>query len=172
MSICAGRLQPVLTLVVHGEGGVLAVAEIVGGIGQIHTLGDALGIVAAGIYALALLAVHDGRAGVLTEGQLALGGHLGVAQHGECHKLIVFAGLGVREDFGYHRVVLAAEHEGVVVGALAGQYGQSLRVDDQKLVAAPVLDMYIVTGEMVILGSVGAERKHRLVLERFGSHIG
>ena len=80
---------------VHGEGSVLAVAQVVGGVGLVHTVADVFLVVGAGEYILAFLAVHDGGAGVLAEGQLALGGHLGIAKHGQSHELVVLAGFGV-----------------------------------------------------------------------------
>ena len=55
--------------------------------------------------------MDDGGTGVLTQGELALGSHLGIAQEGECYILVIVAGLGVAENLGHLLVVSAAEEE-------------------------------------------------------------
>ncbi len=157
-------------LLVHSEGGVLRVAEVVGGICEVHALRELLGVVAAGEDVLAFLAVDDGRAGVLAEGKLSLGGHLGVAEHGEGDKLVVFGGFGVAKDFCHHGVVLAAEHERIVVGALAGKHGEGFGIDHEEFMTAPVLDTYIVGGEVIVLRGVRPEGEHGGVVEWFCCH--
>ena len=133
-------------------------------------MGEFLLVVASGIYVLAFLTVDDGGTGVLAEGELALGSHLGIAEHCEGHELVVFARFRVMEDFGHHFVVLAAEHECVVVSTLTCDHGESLGVDNEEFVTSPVFNFHVVGGEMIVLGSVGAEGEHLLIFKRFCRH--
>ena len=165
-----GEVAAGVDLVVHGQGSVLRVAEIVGGIGVVDAVRNHFGIVAAGEHILAFFGVADGCARVLAEGELAFGGDIGVAEHGESDKLVVFGSFGVGEDFGDHGIVFATEHEGIVVGALACEDAESFRLDHEKFVTAPVLDFDIVGGEVVVLGGVGTEGEHFLILEGFCGH--
>ena len=55
--------------------------------------------------------MDDGRTRVLTQGELALGRHLGIAQEGERYILVVVAGLGVAQDLRHLLVVGTAEEE-------------------------------------------------------------
>ncbi len=165
-----GEVAAGVYLVIHCEGGVLRVAQVVSGICDIDALRDALLVVTACVDVLAFLAVADGRAGVLAEGELALGGHLGVAEHGEGYKLVVLGCFGIGEYLGHHLVVLATEHECVVMGTCPGKHGESLWIYYEKLMASPVFDLYIVGSEFIIFGCVGSQREHRLILKRFCSH--
>ncbi len=156
--------------IVHVEGGVLRVAEVVGGVGEVNAFRQTFFVVAAGEHALAFFAVDNSRAGVLAEGKLALGCHLGVAEHREGDKFVVFACFGVGEDFSHHGVVLAAEHESVVVCALACKHCEGLGVDNEEFVSAPVLNFHVVGSEVIIFCGVFANGEHRLVFERFCCH--
>ena len=156
--------------VIHVQRSVLRVAEVVGGVGVRHTARNLLGVVASGVDALPLFAVHDGGAGILAEGELALSGDFGVAQHCERHELIVIRCLGVVQNLSNHLVMLAAEHEGIVVRGLAGKHGERLRINNEEFMATPVFHLHIVGSKAVILSGIGAERKHRLIMERFSCH--
>ena len=68
--------------------------------------------------------MNDGGAGVLTEGQDALAGCLGIAQELQCHILVVLRSLGVGQDFCHLLVVLAAQHELHVVECLLGKQSE------------------------------------------------
>lgn len=133
-----------IDLVIHIQGGVLAIAEIIGSICVIHTVRDIFLIVSAGPDRLAFGSVNYSSAGVLTERELTHCSDLGIAQHCECHKLIVLAGFGVRQDFGHHLVMLATQHKGIVVCCLTRQNAQCLRIDHEHLVTVPILNLDIV----------------------------
>ena len=115
-----GEIAAGVHLVIHGEGSVLGVAEIVGGVGVVDAARNLFGIVASGEHHLALFAVHDGCSGVLTEGEHTLGCYLGVTQHGEGHVFVVCRSFGVVQYVGHHLIVLAAQHERIVVCGLTG----------------------------------------------------
>ena len=55
--------------------------------------------------------MDDGGTGVLTQGELALGSHLGIAQEGERYILVIVTGLGVAQDLGHLLIVSTAEKE-------------------------------------------------------------
>ncbi len=165
-----GQVAACVHLVVHVQRRVLAVAEIVGGVGKIHTLRNLFGIVAAGEHQLAFLGMADGCACVLAERQCALGGHFGIAQHGKGHIAVVVARFGVLKYFRNHHIVLATQHEGIVVCGLAGKHGEGFRFHDKELMPTPGLGAHIVGSQMVIFCSVGSQGKHFLVVKRFCCH--
>ncbi len=166
-----GKVAAGVHLVVHGKRRVLAVAQVVGGICEVYAVRYFLLVVAAGVHVLAFFAVHDCRAGILAERKLAFCSHFGIAEHGESHELVVLACFGVGKDFSHHGVVLATEHESVVVGSLTRQHGKRLGVYDKELVPAPCFGADIFGSEVVVLGSVRSQRKHFLVMKRFCCHI-
>ena len=91
-------------------------------------LGEPLGVVAAGPDLLALLADDGGGAGVLAEGQDAVGGDLGVACSIISATMRSFSrGLGVVEDGGDLREVGRAQGEVDRLDRLVGEQGEALR---------------------------------------------
>ena len=166
-----GEVAAGVHLVVHVEGSVLRVAEVVLGVGVIDAFGDLLFVVATGVDKLSLLAVYDGCAGVLAHGELPFGRYFGVAQHGESYILVVGRGLGIGEDLGHHEIVLAAEHESVVVCGLTREHREGFRVDYKKLVSAPVFGLDIVRCKVVILSGILPEGEHLLVVKGFSCHM-
>ena len=165
-----GEVAAGVHLVVHVQGSVLRIAQVALGVGVVNAFRDFLGVVAAGVDQLAFFAVADSCAGVLTERQLAFGGDLSITQHCKSHKFVVVGGFGIMKNLSYHLVMLAAEHEGIVVGGLTGKHGECFGVNDEKLMSAPVFRLHIVGCEVVILCGVGTEGKHFLIVERFCSH--
>ncbi len=138
------KIAACIHFVVHVQRRILAVTQIVGSVGQIYTFGYTFFVVASGVNVLSFFCMTDGCACILTEWQCSFGCHFCIAQHREGYEFVVFAGFGIGENFGYHGIVFATQHESIVVGGLAGQYGECLRVYDQKFVAAPVFNFYIV----------------------------
>ena len=167
----SGEVAAGVHFIIHGEGSVLRIAEIILGVGLIHAERDFLFIVATGPYLLALVSCADACAGVLAEREHALGGHFGVAEHGESHEAVVVRCLIVVKYPGYHLVVLAAEHKRAVVRGNVGQKSQGFRVNYEHLMAVPVLYLYIVFGDELVFGGIRAERERLLIVERFGWHI-
>ncbi len=166
-----GEIAAGVHLVVHVERRVLRVAEIVLGVGLVDAFGNFLFVIAACPYLLAFVGGTYRCAGVLTEGEHALGGNLGIAEHGESHKLVVLRRFGVMENLGHHLVMLAAQHERAVVGTYIGQKGKGLGGDHKHLVAVPVLGFHALFGEELILGGVSSEREHFLIMKGFCCHI-
>ncbi len=131
-------------LFVHGERRVLAVAQVIGGVGEVYAVRYFLFVVTSGKYVLSFRSVADGSAGVLAEWKLTFCGHFGIAEHGESYKLVVLACFGVRQNLGHHEVVLAAQHEGIVVRSLTGEDCKGLGVNNEEFVAAPVLGADVI----------------------------
>ena len=165
-----GEVAAGVDFVVHVEGRVLRVAQIVLSVGEIDAFGYALFVVAAGVDVLAFLADADGRAGVLAEGELTFCSYFGVAEHREGDEFVVLACFGVVKDLGHHFVVLAAQHECVVVSGLTGEHGESFGINHEDVVAAPVFDFHIVGCEMIVFRVVFRHGEHFLIVERFGRH--
>ena len=115
--------------------------------------------------------MDDGGTRVLAEGELSLAGHLGIAQEGECHVLVVVAGLGVGQDAGHLLVVLAAQQEVHVAEGLCGEHGECLwtYLEDGFTLKLAYADSLF--REQVILGFVFAQLEHVGILEfRFCCH--
>jgi hypothetical protein len=95
-------------------------------VGVEDAAGDGLLVAAAGEHQLALLALHDGGAGVLAHGQHAAGGDVGVLQQVEGHEAVVGRRLGVVEDRCAAGQVAGPQVVGDVVHRLGGQGGERL----------------------------------------------
>ena len=85
-------------LLVHVEGHGLGVAEVLLGVGLVDPSGEVLLVLHAGPDLLALLADDGGGAGVLAEGELELGGDLGVRKKAMATPLSFMEASGSRED--------------------------------------------------------------------------
>ena len=168
-----GEVVPAVDLLVHGQRHGLGVAEVLLGVGLPDALGEVEGVVDAGPDLLALLGDDGGGAGVLAEGQQALRGDFGVAQHGEGDAAVVGRGLGVGEDGGDLLEVRGAEHEGAVLHRLVGEDLEGLGFDDQHVLVAELLDLHEVGGrvDFAVLGRVGPEGEHFLVFEGGSAHV-
>jgi hypothetical protein len=107
------------------------------------------------------------------KGRNALGGDLGVAEHGQSDAAVVGRGLLVVEDGGHLREVGGAEHEGAILHGLVGEEGEGFGFDDQHLLVAELLDLHEVGGgvELAVLGGVGPEGEHFLVFEGGSAHV-
>lgn len=110
-----GKVASGVHLVIHIEGSVLRITQIILGICLVDTLGNLLLIIAACPHLLTLVTGADGCARIPTERKNALGCHFGVAQHGQCHIFVVFRRLGIMKDLRHHLVVFTAKHERAVV---------------------------------------------------------
>ena len=100
---------------VHVQRSVLAVAQILLGVGIEDTKAQGLFVLETGPDLLAFLAMDDGRTGVLAEGKDALYGSLRIAQELQGHIFVIVAGLGVLEDGRHLLIVGAAKHKLAVV---------------------------------------------------------
>ena len=77
-------------LVVHVEGSILRVTQIVVHEGVVYTARKGFLVLKAGPHLLAFLTMYNGGAGVLAEGQNALAGCFGVAKELQGHIAVVF----------------------------------------------------------------------------------
>ena len=152
-------------LLVHVQRRVLGVAQVLLGIGGVDAGRKHLGVVTAGPHVLALLGDHAGRAGVLADRQHVVRGHLGVAQHGKGHFLVVARGFGVGKDLGHLLVVGRAQAEGDLAHGLVGQHLQPLRIDLEHFLAVEGLGGHILGGafQQPEFGRILAEREGILI---------
>ena len=139
-----GEVALSVHLVVHGERCVLRVAQVFSGVGVVNAARDGFFVAEARPHLLSFFAVHDSRARVLAEGQLALGGYLGVAQEGEGYVLVVVGSLGVGEDFSHLLVVGAAQEERHVAEGLANHLGNALGLDFENGVSLELAEAHVV----------------------------
>lgn len=165
-----GEVAAGVDLIIHGEGCVLRISEIVFSISLVYAERDFFFVIASGPNLLTLVSGADRCAGVLTEREDAFSSDLGIAQHGESYKLVVFACLRVIEYFGNHLIVFAAQHKRAVVRSDVGQKCKSFRFNDEHFVAAPVFDRDIVFGNQLIFRSVRTHLKGLLIMEGFCRH--
>ncbi len=166
-----GKIASGVDLIEHCQRRILRIAKIVFGVGEVDTFGKTFLVAAAcDIYILSLVAVDYSCACILTERELSLGCHFGIAQHGKSHELVVFAGFGIVKYLSHHLVVLPAKHESVVVRGLTREHRESFGINDEHLVTVPILGLHIVGCQKIILRSVSRHWKHLLISEWFGCH--
>ena len=120
-----GQVALGVHFLVHRQRCILRIAQVVLRVGIIHTVTQCLFVAVARPYLLPFLAVYDSRTRVLTERQLPLASHLGIAQEGESHIFVVRTGFGVAQYLGYLLVVAAAEHKTHVVESLLRHLGEA-----------------------------------------------
>ncbi len=118
-----------VNLFIHIQRGVLRIAQVVLDIGVVHPLRQGGLIASAGPDALTFFTHDDRGAGVLTGGQNAFGGDIGVAQELQGDVFVVFAGFRVVQDIRHLLLMRRAKHKGGVVEGMLRQKGQRLRVN-------------------------------------------
>ena len=159
------KVRAGVDLAVHVEWCHLRVAQVVAQVHVVHTARDRGLVVARGEDVLAPLGLDDRGARVLTSGQYAAGGDVGVAQQVERHEPIVARGLGVVEDRADLRqmtgaqVVVDLEHRGR--RELGDRRGGD--AEERPRRGLDLLDP--LGGEEAIVGRVGTEGEDVLVLE-------
>ena len=134
-------------------------------VGVEHAPGDGRLVAAAGQHELALLALHDGGAGVLARGQHAAGGDVGVLQQLEGDEAVVGRRLGVVEDGRQLGEVAGPQQVGDVAHGLAGEQRERLGLDLQEALAGGLEGRHAVGREQPVGGVVRPERQQVLVGE-------
>jgi len=155
---------------VHVERDHLRITEVFLGVGLVDPLAQVFGVVGARPDLLAFLGDDRGRAGVLTEGEDALRGDLGVAQHREGDVAVVRRRAGVVEDGGDLLEVFCPQQERTIAQGLGRQVGQCLGVDLEDLPAGQHRRGEIVRGQQAIGSFVRAERERFLVAKGRDRH--
>ena len=164
VNLC-GQVALRVNLVVHREGRILRVAEVLLRVGEVNALGDGLFVAIARPDLLALLAVNDSRTRVLAEGELALGRHFRIAQEGQGHVLVVGRGFGVGQNLGHLLIVRAAQEEGNVAEGLVNHLGEALGFYFENRVAFKLAHTHVVLAEVIVLGGVCSVLEHRGILK-------
>ena len=157
-------------LLVHGEWCGLGVAEVFLGVGAVDAFGEEFGIVAAGPDVLAFFSDDGGGAGVLAEGEDAVGGDLGVFEEHECDHAVVVGGFGVVEDGGDLGEVAGAEGEVDGLDGFGGEEFEGFGGDFEDGFAFEFGDRDVFGGEAFVFGGVRSEGEGILIEEGFFSH--
>ena len=142
-----GKVATGVHLVVHVERCILAVAQIVLGIGVVDATCNILFVFVPRPYLLAFFSVDDGCSGVLAEGELSLACHFSVAEEGKCHILVVFAGFRITQNLCHLFVVATTQFEADVVEGLVHEQSETLSLNFQYGVSFEVADADIVLGQ-------------------------
>ncbi len=116
---------------------------------------------------LAFLAVDDGGAGILAEGEHAFDGGFRVAQELQGHVFVIVGGLRVLEDSRHLLVMRTAQHELAVMEALLCNQRKGFRRHLQKGFVANLSGFYQLfrTGNLVILRGVRTQLEHGCVFK-------
>ena len=150
---------------IHVQRGVLAVTEVLLRVSLVHAQGEGFLVVEAGPDLLALLAVDDGGAGVLAEGELALGGDLRVAEEHQGDVLVVVGGFRIGENLRHLLVVFTAQEEVHVAESGIGEHREGLGRHLEDLVTLELAHGHTFGSEFVVFRGVFAQLKHRSVFE-------
>ena len=164
VNLC-GQVALRVHLVVHIEGSILRVAQIVLRKGVEHATGEGFFVLETCPDLLAFLAVNDSRACVLAERQYAFACRLCIAQELEGDVLVVLACIGVFQDLCNLQVMLAAQHELHIVESLLSQQRQCFGGDLYNLLAFELADGHAFLRQEAILRLVLAHLEHWGILE-------
>ena len=164
VNLC-GQVAACVHLLVHREGSVLRVAQVLFGVCLVHSFRQSFFVAEARPHLLSLLAVDDCRAGILAERQLSLASHLGVAQECQCHILVVVARFGVSQYFSHLLVVSAAQQKVDIPEGRVGKHRQRFRTYFEDRFALEFANRHAVFGQEIVLRVVFARLKHGGVLE-------
>ena len=169
VNLC-GQVATGIHLVVHVKCRILGIAQVVLGEGVVHTKGERLLILKSGPYLLSFFAMDDGGACVLTEGEHALGGSLGIAEELQGHILVVLAALGIVQDGGHLKVMFATKHEFHIVEGLLCKQGQCLGGNLEHFMSLKVAHTDTFLGQQAVFGVVFALLEHGCILEFYVCH--
>jgi hypothetical protein len=158
-----GQVRPRVALLEHRERRELRVAQVALQVGVPDPLRDRRLVVALRPDQAALLAHHDGGAGVLAHRQDAAGRDVGVLEEVVGDELVVRGRLRVVEDRGELPQMARAQEMVDVDEGLLGEGPDRLRGDRHELAPAEALDPHAVGAELAIRGGVGAEGKEGLI---------
>ena len=159
-----------ILLVGHGERHDLRITQITLLVSLVDPAGDALGVVGPGEDVLALVADADGRTGILTRGQLALGRDALIEQHGVSHELVVVGSLGIVEDVAQLLQVGGTQVERHVAVSGLGKQLQPGGVDLEDFTAVALDDLDVIFGQQTVLRLVLPDRE-RLLIDEFSHSL-
>ena len=159
-----------VALLVHRQRGHLAVAQVGGHVGALHTLGDRRLVAAAGEHELTLLRLDDRRARVLAHRQHAARRDGGVLQQVEGDEAVVVARLRVVEDLAQLGQVIGPEEVGDVAHRRRGERGDRLGLDLQEPTGRRVERGDAVRRDQAVRRGVRRQREHLRVLELTHRH--
>ena len=109
--------------------------------------------------------MNNGSTCVLAERKFALGGHLGIAQHGESHILVILGSIRVIENGRNLLIVGAAQHEIHIVESSGSHQLESFLAHLQNFVSFKISgrDQRLRTRDLVILGGIRTELESRSI---------
>ena len=114
--------------------------------------------------------MDDGCACVLTEGEHALCGSLGIAEELQGHILVVLAALGIVQDGGHLKVMFATKHEFHIVEGLLRKQGQCLGGNLEHFMSLKIAHTDTFLGQQAVFGVVFALLEHGCILEFYVCH--
>ena len=122
-------------------------------------------VVEAGPHLLALLAQHNGGAGVLAHRQNAAGGDIGVLEQLIGDEAVVVGGFRIVDDIAYLPQMAGAQQVRDVAERLESELGQRLRLDLEDRGSLEIRQSHVIAGQLAIGGIVLGEGKHVAVSE-------
>ena len=152
-------------LAVHVERRHLGVAQVGGLVGVEDAPRDGGLVTPAGHDELALLALHDGRTGVLARREHPAGRDVGVAEQVEGDEAVVAGGLGVIQDRRELSQVAGAQEVGDLAHGLRREEAQRLVLHFQERPQGSVDGGHALGREQAVGGGVLSQREEVLVRE-------
>ncbi len=153
----------------HRERNDLRIAQVAVAVCLVDTLREHLGVVAARIDVLALLADHDGRTGILTGRQLALGGDRLIEQHRIGDELVVVGRFRIVQNARQFLQMRRAQVERHVGDRLARQQFQPLGGHLQNAAAVAFDRFHVILRKQAVFRRILRQRE-RFLINEF-SHI-
>ena len=153
----------------HRERNDLGIAQVAVAVCLVDTLREHLGVVAARIDVLALLADHDGRTGILTGRQLAFGGDRLIEQHRIGDELVVVGRFRIVQNARQFLQMRRAQVERHVGDRLARQQFQTLGGHLQNAAAVAFDRFHVILRKQAVFRRILRQRE-RFLINEF-SHI-
>ena len=113
INLC-GEVAFRIYLIVHVEGRVLAVTQVLLSVGLENAKRERLFVTIARPHLLTLFAMDDGGTGILTKRQLPLACHFSITKERERYILIISAGFRIAQDLSHLLIVAATKHEAYI----------------------------------------------------------
>ena len=153
----------------HRERNDLRIAQVAVAVCLVDTLREHLGVVAARIDVLALLADHDGRTCILTGRQLAFGGDHLIEQHRIGDELVVVGRFRIVQNARQFMQMRRAQVERHVGDRLARQQFQTLGGHPQNAAAVALDRFHVILRKQAVFRRILRQRE-RFLINEF-SHI-
>ena len=156
--------------VVHVQGSVLRIAQVLFRIGFIYTQRKCLFIAVASPHLLSLFAVDDSRTGILTERKYTLSSNFCVTQESQRYIFIVITCFRITQDLSHLLVVRAAKHKGNITESGISHCRKTFFRYFQNRGSFELGNRNIIFCKQIILCCIRAQWERSLILERSCCH--